>query len=98
MSDPHFNIFYSYGRGSQKDYDRISQLEDNVTRGFLIVLKHLSDTDRKEFLWNLLTRTGINKSQLSNLSFDLQNIDDRNDLDKIQKGRDVKKIKEFPRK
>ncbi len=92
MSDPHFNIFYSYDRGSQKDADRISQLEDNATRGFLIVLKHLSDTDRKEFLCNLLTGTGIKKSQLSNLLFDLQNIDDRNDLNNIQKGQDVKKI------
>ncbi len=92
MTDPHFNLFYSYDRGSQKDPDRISQLEDNVTRGFLIALQHLSDTDRKEFLRNLLTGTGIKKSQLSNLSFDLQNIDDRNNLSKIQKGRDVKKI------
>lgn len=83
MTDPHFNLFYSYDRGSQKDPDRISQLEDNITRGFLIVLRSLNN--QQKFLSQLLD---IGEKQLDTLTFDLQNIDDKEDLAKIKKSED----------
>jgi len=83
MIDPHFNIFYSYDRGSKKDKESLSQLEDNITRGFLIVLKNLEPIHQRKFLKDLVG-TPKNKSTFQSLSFDLQNIEKKEELIRIQ--------------
>ena len=54
MADPHLHLFYSYDRGSEKDPDRIATLEDNITRGLLIVLQNMQPESQKKFLREIL--------------------------------------------
>lgn len=81
MADPHLHLFYSYDRGSEKDPDRIATLEDNITRGLLIVLQNMQPESQKKFLREILDI----KSSFKNLKFDLQNIDDEDNLHKVRK-------------
>lgn len=75
--DPHLNIFYSYDQGKYKtDRNKKNtqkQLEDNVTRAFIITLMQLSVDNRKIF-FEKLTR-GINFNT-SYIYYDLQAIHD----------------------
>jgi hypothetical protein len=74
--DKHLNLFFSYDRGGYEDPDKLKQLEDNVTRSFLVTIKNLSAHLQKEFLISLLGRS----NNYSNLQFDLQNLTLRNEI------------------
>jgi len=80
--DIHLNLFYSYSGGNRDDLDKCSQLEDNITRSFLITLMHLQTKNRNIFLKALI---GAFKHEIKTdkLNFDLQSIDNKSDLSKI---------------
>lgn len=73
--DKHLNLFYSYDRGSRKDLDHLKQLEDNITRSFIITVMKLSEEQKLTFLNNLLDDSELKTKK--KLNFDLQNIDDK---------------------
>ena len=80
--DKHLNLFYSYDRGSRKDLEHLQQLEDNVTRSFIITLKNLRTEKQKEFLENLI---GLSTKPKIYFSYDLQNIKDVSHRYKVKK-------------
>ena len=73
--DKHLNLFYSYDRGSEKSLDRLKQIEDNITRSFIVTLKGLASNHQRDFLNKLM-----GPGSYSSLNYDLQNIDIRIDL------------------
>lgn len=84
MNDKHLNLFYSYGRGSRKDLDHLNQLEDNITRSFIITLINLGPTLQNLFLNNLL---GLKLRKNTKLKYDLQNLDEDNDKKIVKKAK-----------
>lgn len=73
--DKRLNIFFSYDRGGYKDPDKLKQLEDNVTRSFIIVLRHLQPRNQSQLLKKLL-----GPNNYFGLKYDLQNLKKRSDL------------------
>jgi hypothetical protein len=86
MEDQHLNIFCSYGRGSRKSLEHLSQLEDNITRSFVIALKYLTVGQRRKFLEKLLD-VGSDVTDPGNLWFDLQTIDNKHDKRMVQRAK-----------
>ena len=86
MKDQHLNMFCSYGRGSRKSLERLSQLEDNITRSFVIALKYLTEDQRCKFFKELLN-VDLNVAGARNLRFDLQTIDDKHDKRMAQRAK-----------
>jgi hypothetical protein len=78
--DNHLNLFYSYDAGSRKDLERRKQLENNLTRAFILTLKNLSPENRRGILKSLLGED-IGKKELY---FELQSVDDKTQLSKLQ--------------
>src|SRR4030067_1382512 len=74
--DEYLNLFFSYDKGSYKSLYQLKQLENNVTRSFLVTLKNLNPTIQSKFLEKLL----YGKRNYSDLKFDLQNFDKKKDL------------------
>ena len=72
-SDPHFNMFYSYAGGHNKDLEHLNQLEDNITRAFIITLSGLDHDQQLKFLIKILG-TRIISSRTREISYDLQNL------------------------
>lgn len=71
MIDPHLNIFYSYNRDNE-------QIENNMTRAFIVTLKFLRSSTLARFLISLLSskRNDIDPADLQKVKFALQgNID-----------------------
>jgi len=79
--DKHLNLFYSYDKGSRIDMSRENQLEDNITRSFIITIMNLKKKNLSKFFNNLLKQKLNN---LDDLVFDLQNIDEKSNLDLIK--------------
>lgn len=76
FGDSHLNIFYSYDSGSKNSFDQLRQLEDNITRSFIITLSHLSKENQIEFIKKLLSIDNINHNPqiAESFYFDLQNL------------------------
>lgn len=68
--DKHLNLFYSYDRGNTKNPDRVNQLEDNITRAFIVTLKNLSVKYQTQFFKSII---GV-KLKYGNVIYGLQNI------------------------
>ena len=95
MTDRHFNLFYSYDRGSRKDPERISQLEDNITRGLLIVLRSLPQKLQNKFI-EQITDSKISKKHYNRKAiYDLQNIDDYQSINELHNNIQNNSIKLF---
>lgn len=52
-SNPYFNIFYSFAKGSQKDLESQTALENNISRAFLATLQNLEEKNCIDFFKNL---------------------------------------------
>jgi len=68
--EKHLNLFYSYNQGNLGSSERIKQLEDNLTRALIVILKSLDNSLQIEFLKELLSRKKINSKSFV---YDLQN-------------------------
>ena len=82
--DPHFNLFWSYSGGHRKDLDHLGQMEDNVTRSFLITLSRLNQVNQNKFI-NKLLRQGTSKIGKDAINYDLQNIKTKKARDLVNK-------------
>ncbi|MBC8488911.1 MAG: hypothetical protein H8D45_23070 [Bacteroidetes bacterium] len=73
--DNRLNLFYSFDHGSTKSPDKNIQLEDNITRSFILTLCNLSHKNIVSFLERILpNRIEIDKG--NNIVFDLQSRND----------------------
>lgn len=79
ISDPHFNLFFVYSGGGMKDLDHARQLEDNMTRSFLITLSKLEDGKQVKFIRELLSDPKPGRSKINlgggKIKYDLQNLE-----------------------
>lgn len=66
-----FNIFQSYNSGSEKDLESVVQLEDNLTRAFLVTLSNLEGQVQHEIISDLFQIKNLNRNE--DFEFDLQN-------------------------
>ncbi|MBK6877771.1 MAG: hypothetical protein IPG99_15285 [Ignavibacteria bacterium] len=82
--DNYLNLFFSYDGGSRKDLERKKQLENNLTRAFIITLSNLSTELSKEFLGAFIDQNDIS---VSDFKFELQSIEDQKTIEKVQKCR-----------
>jgi hypothetical protein len=82
--DKHLNLYYSYNIGNLKNQEKIKQLENNITRSLIFTLKHLSNENQKCFVNELI---GKDISSGKDISYDLQNVKNINDLNNIQKNK-----------
>jgi len=80
--DKHLNLFYSYELGDMKDKDRAKQLENNITRAFIVTLMNLTFNMQKSIIESILDKKNINKKH-NYFKYDLQNLKDRECLSKI---------------
>ncbi|MBL7003629.1 MAG: hypothetical protein ISR69_06355 [Gammaproteobacteria bacterium] len=81
--DIHFNIFQAYHGGNLNSPDEINRLEDNFTRAFLITLQKIKENCSDEF--KKIVNTLIGQKVNDSCAFDLQNLNDKNTLRKLQK-------------
>jgi hypothetical protein len=73
--DKHLNLFFSYDQGhykrpKEKERERLKQLEDNITRSLIVILKNIDSNTSKKVITKLL---GLEKIKSTEISYDLQN-------------------------
>ncbi len=52
--DKHLNLFYSYGSGNRDDTEKIKQLEDNITKSFVVTLMNMNKKNQYKFITRLI--------------------------------------------
>lgn len=86
--DKHLNLYYSYNIGNLKNQEKIRQLENNITRSLIFTLKHLSNKNQIYFVKELIGKEhDCDISSGKDISYDLQNVKNINDLNNIQKNK-----------
>ena len=78
------NLFYSYDKGSHRDPNRKQQLEDNITRSFIVTVSKLNNSTQKYYLDLLLKKAKINLNLKGTLNYKLQSMEDEDDLRNVQ--------------
>lgn len=71
--DNHLNLFYSYGQGSTKRADSSIQLEDNLTRAFIVLLKNLNIKLQIKILKKIIPENIQYTIRSKEFCYDLQN-------------------------
>lgn len=70
--DKHLNLFYCYAQGSVSTAEKSKQLEDNITRAFIVMLRNLTKANQKGVIKEL-----IGESKSDYYSYDLQNTSEK---------------------
>ncbi len=88
--DEHLNLFYSYDSKGQDDAQGRLQLENNVTRAFIICLRYLQPATEERFLRDLLGNEAgkglrVDRTEDAGLRFDLQSVEPKEVLAFIQR-------------
>ena len=89
IRDSHLNLFFAYSSGDTRDLDHVRQLEDNITRSFLITLSKLEEKKQIEFIRELLSDSKPGRPKINfgkgGIKFDLQNLESEKEQKTVYK-------------